>query len=170
MCGVIKRSEITSRSAEREALFSSQGDSPLEFCSDRSREHQDLSGAKVQLSFGGSMDRDAHGSFLRVHQDKIFLFTLLLLQDHTSTQARARQRCIFQVHPDANVISIKDFQGPVFCGLNCRENQQRPRVFHQHQPHLGASSAGKERPKPTVLLFGSCLILSALKMACNYKK
>lgn len=63
MCGVIKRSEITSRSAEKEALFPSQGNSPLEFCSDGSRKHPDLSGGKAQLSFGGSMDRDAHGSF-----------------------------------------------------------------------------------------------------------
>lgn len=110
------------------------------------------------------------GALLRVHQAKSFLFTFLFLQNHTSTPARAGQRCILQAHPGANVIWIKDFQGQVIRELNCPENQQRLRVFHQYQPHLGASCTGKEHPKPTVQLFDSCLFLSPLKMACSYKK
>lgn len=66
-CGVIKRSEITNRWAEKEAQFPSQGNSAFEFC--RKPRAQMASSctpksarAKLQLSFGGSMDQDMHGS------------------------------------------------------------------------------------------------------------
>lgn len=109
MCGVIKRSEITSRWAEKEALFPSQGNSAFEFCSHRRRKHPSLSGQRCSWVWKAAETGTSMGALIWLQQVKCLLFTLILTQNHTSTPGRATQRHILQAHRDANVIWIKDF-------------------------------------------------------------